>query len=66
MITEAAYLFARHGPWIDVVLIHFLTNIASHLKLALSDTNRQQVTMLFGHLTGVVLDLPPHKVAYKI
>jgi len=72
MITEAAYLFARHEPWVDVVLIgtgdpdHLRTNIASLLKLALPDTNRQQVTTLFGHLTGIVLDLPPHKVAHKI
>jgi L-galactose dehydrogenase len=72
MITEAAYRFARHEPWVDVVLIgtgdpdHLRTNIASHLKLALPDTVRRQLSALFGHLTGIGLDLPPHKVARKI
>lgn len=68
-ITEAAYRFARHEPGVDVVLFgtgdpdHLRTNIASLLKPALPDSDRQQLSALFGHLTGIGLDLPPHKIA---
>ncbi len=71
-ITEAAYRFARHEPGVDVVLFgtgdtdHLRTNIASLLKPALPDSDRQKLSALFGHLTGIGLELPPHKIARKI
>ena len=63
-ITEAAYRFVRHEPGVDVVLFgtgdpeHLRTNITSILSPPLPLADRQTLTKLFGHLTGVGLDPP--------
>lgn len=63
-IIDAAYRFARHEPGIDVVLFgtssieHVKTNIASILRPPLPAADVQKLYTLFGHLTGVGLDLP--------
>lgn len=65
-ITEAAYRFARHEPGVDVVLFgtgdpdHLRMNIASLLKPVLPESDRQQLSALFGHLSGIGLDSSPH------
>jgi len=64
-ITDAAYRFVRHEPGVDVVLFgtgdraHLRTNVASILKPALPEADREKVVALFGHLVGVGLDVPP-------
>jgi aryl-alcohol dehydrogenase-like predicted oxidoreductase len=66
-ITEAAYRFVRHEPGVEVVLFgtgdpeHLRTNIASILSPPLPLADRQTLTKLFGHLTGVGLD-PPYSM----
>jgi aryl-alcohol dehydrogenase-like predicted oxidoreductase len=66
-ITEAAYRFVRHEPGVNVVLFgtgdpeHLRTNIASILKPPLPLADRQTLTKLFGHLSGVGLD-PPYSM----
>jgi aryl-alcohol dehydrogenase-like predicted oxidoreductase len=62
-IIEAAYRFVRHEPGVDVVLFgtgdagHLKTNVASLLKPALPEADRQKIATLFGHLKeGVGLD----------
>jgi aryl-alcohol dehydrogenase-like predicted oxidoreductase len=63
-LTDAAYRFARHEPGIDVVLFgtssidHLKANIASILRPPLPATDVEKLYTLFGHLTGVGLDLP--------
>jgi aryl-alcohol dehydrogenase-like predicted oxidoreductase len=63
-IVDAAYRFLRHEPGIDVVLFgtssleHLKANIASILRPPLPAENVQKLYALFGHLTGVGLDLP--------
>jgi len=65
-MTEAAYLFARHEPGVDVVLFgtgdagHLRTNIASLLKPPLPEADRARIDALFGHLAvGIGLDSNP-------
>ena len=63
-IIDAAYRFARHEPGIDVVLFgtgsvaHLEANIASILSEPLPAADVARLKALFGHLTGVGLDLP--------
>jgi aryl-alcohol dehydrogenase-like predicted oxidoreductase len=63
-IVDAAYRFARHEPGIDVVLFgtssveHLEANIASILRPPLPAADVATLYALFGHLTGVGLDLP--------
>lgn len=63
-ILDAAYRYARHEPGADVTLFgtsevaHLKTNIASILKPALPDADRERLARVFGHLSGVGLDLP--------
>jgi aryl-alcohol dehydrogenase-like predicted oxidoreductase len=63
-IIDAAYRFARHEPGIDVVLFgtssadHLKANIASILRPPLPADDVAKLYTLFGHLTGVGLDLP--------
>jgi aryl-alcohol dehydrogenase-like predicted oxidoreductase len=66
-LTEAAYRFARHEQGVDVVLFgtgdpeHLRANIAALLKPPLPLADRQTLTKLFGHLSGVGLD-PPYSM----
>jgi aryl-alcohol dehydrogenase-like predicted oxidoreductase len=61
---DAAYRFARHEPGIDVVLFgtssveHLKANVASILRPPLPAEDVGKLHALFGHLTGVGLDLP--------
>jgi aryl-alcohol dehydrogenase-like predicted oxidoreductase len=63
-VIDAAYRFARHEPGIDVVLFgtssaeHLRANIASILRPPLPAEDVARLYALFGHLTGVGLDLP--------
>jgi aryl-alcohol dehydrogenase-like predicted oxidoreductase len=63
-LTDAAYRFARHEPGTDVVLFgtgsveHLHSNVASILRPALPDTDRDRLSELFGCLTGIGLALP--------
>lgn len=63
-LTDAAYRFARHEPGCDVVLFgtsnadHLRANVASILRPPLPRADVQRLYDLFGHLTGVGLDLP--------
>jgi len=63
-IIDAAYRFARHEPGIDVVLFgtssveHLKANVASILRPPLPAEDVGRLYTLFGHLTGVGLDLP--------
>jgi aryl-alcohol dehydrogenase-like predicted oxidoreductase len=63
-LIDAAYRFARHEPGIDVVLFgtssvdHLKANIASILRPPLPAADAARLYDLFGHLTGVGLDLP--------
>ena len=65
-VIDAAYRFARHEPGIDVVLFgtssveHLRSNIASILRPPLPAEDVARLYALFGHLTGVGLDLPDH------
>lgn len=67
-ITEAAYRFVRHEPGVDVVLFgtgeaaHLRANIAALLSPPLPLADRQILTKLFGHLSGVGLDPPSYGV----
>jgi aryl-alcohol dehydrogenase-like predicted oxidoreductase len=73
-IVDAAYRFARHEPGIDIVLFgtssidHLRSNIASILRSPLPAADVEKLSLMFGHLVGVGLDLPdritaaqPHK-----
>ncbi len=63
-ILDAAYRYARHEPGADVTLFgtsdvaHLKANIASILRLPLPVTDRERLAAVFGHLSGVGLDLP--------
>lgn len=63
-LIEAAYRYARHEPGVDVVLFgtgnkeHLKTNINSILGPPLPTAANNQLRDLFGHLSGVGLDLP--------
>ena len=63
-LIDAAYRFARHEPGIDVVLFgtssveHLKANIASILRPPLPAADVARLYAVFGHLTGVGLDLP--------
>ena len=63
-VTDAAYRFARHEPGVDVVLFgtgeiaHLKSNIKSILSPPLPEADRARLAELFGHLSGVGLDLP--------
>jgi aryl-alcohol dehydrogenase-like predicted oxidoreductase len=63
-LIDAAYRFVRHEPGIDVVLFgtssvaHLKANIASILRPPLPAADVKKLYTLFGHLTGVGLDLP--------
>src|SRR5262245_45494713 len=63
-LIDAAYRFARHEPGIDVVLFgtssveHLRANVASILRPPLPAEDVAKLYTLFGHLTGVGLDLP--------
>ncbi|MEM0907873.1 MAG: aldo/keto reductase [Pseudomonadota bacterium] len=65
-LTELAYRFARHGRGTDVVLfgtsnpLHVKQNIAAINGPPLPEATLTTITNLFGHLTGVGLDLPDH------
>jgi aryl-alcohol dehydrogenase-like predicted oxidoreductase len=65
-VIDAAYRFARHQPGIDVVLFgtgsveHLRDNIDSILRPPLPAEDVARLYALFGHLTGVGLDLPDH------
>lgn len=63
-LLDAAYRYARHEPGTDVVLFgtsderHLTTNVQSILRPPLPETDRERLKTLFGHLSGVGLDLP--------
>ncbi len=63
-LLDAAYRYARHEPGADVVLFgtsdtaHLEQNIASVLRPPLPESDRARLEALFGHLSGVGLDLP--------
>lgn len=63
-ILDAAYRYARHEPGAEVVLFgtsdvaHLKANIASILRPPLPEVDRERLAALFGHLSGVGLDLP--------
>jgi aryl-alcohol dehydrogenase-like predicted oxidoreductase len=68
-ITDAAYRYVRHTQGVDVVLFgtgnkaHVKDNVASILRPALPPPVVERLHKLFGHLSGVGLDLPgPVKV----
>lgn len=63
-ILDAAYRYARHEPGADVTLFgtsdvgHLEANIRSILRPALPEADRERLARVFGHLSGVGLDLP--------
>src|SRR4051812_642245 len=63
-ITDAAYRYARHEQGADVILFgtgnkaHVEQNVASILRPPLPSPIIERLHALFGHLTGVGLDLP--------
>lgn len=63
-VVEAAYRYARHEPGTDVVLFgtgkadHVAANVHSILQPPLPAADHAKLGALFGHLTGVGLDLP--------
>ena len=63
-ITDAAYRYARHEQGVDVVLFgtgnkaHVKENVDSILRPSLPPPVVERLHTLFGHLTGVGLDLP--------
>jgi aryl-alcohol dehydrogenase-like predicted oxidoreductase len=63
-ITDAAYRYARHEQGADVILFgtgnkdHVKANVESILRPPLPAPVIERLHMLFGHLTGVGLDLP--------
>lgn len=65
-LTEFAYRFARHEPGADVVLFgtgdpeHVRDNIAAINAPPLPNETLKTLSKLFGHLSGVGLDLPDH------
>ena len=65
-LTEFAYRYARHEAGADVVLFgtgdpaHVRQNIAAINAPPLPPATLEVIEGLFGHLTGVGLDLPDH------
>jgi len=63
-ILEAAYRYARHEPGAEVVLFgtseieHLQANIQSILRPPLPEADLKRLRTVFGHLSGVGLDLP--------
>jgi aryl-alcohol dehydrogenase-like predicted oxidoreductase len=63
-LTDAAYRFARHEPGADVVLFgtsdvnHLRANVESLLRPPLPPADVEKLYALFGHLSGVGLDIP--------
>ena len=63
-IIDAAYRYGRHEPGADVTLFgtseiaHLKSNIASILRPPLPEADRERLAKVFGHLSGVGLDLP--------
>ncbi len=63
-LLDAAYRYARHEPGADVTLFgtgdvaHLEANIRSILRPALPEADRVRLAAVFGHLSGVGLDLP--------
>jgi aryl-alcohol dehydrogenase-like predicted oxidoreductase len=63
-LTDAAYRYARHEPGVGVTLFgtgsidHLHANVASILRPPLPDADRARLAELFGHLSGVGLDMP--------
>ena len=63
-ITDAAYRYARHQQGADVILFgtgnkaHVEQNVASILRRPLPAPIVERLHALFGHMTGVGLDLP--------
>lgn len=63
-VIDAAYRYARHEPGADVTLFgtseikHLEANIASILPPPLPEADRERLVRVFGHLSGVGLDLP--------
>jgi aryl-alcohol dehydrogenase-like predicted oxidoreductase len=63
-LTDAAYRYARREPGVDVTLFgtgsvdHLRANVASILRPPLPEGDRARLAELFGHLSGVGLDLP--------
>jgi aryl-alcohol dehydrogenase-like predicted oxidoreductase len=61
-VIEAAYRYVRHEPGVDVVLFgtgdagHLRKNVEALLKPPLPDADREKLSKLFGHLTGIGLD----------
>ena len=70
-LTDAAYRFARHEPGANVVLFgtsdigHMRANVASILAPPLPAADTARLYAMFGHLTGVGLDLPDHVKAQR-
>ncbi len=70
-LTDAAYRFARHQPGADVILFgtgnkaHVRANVESILRPPLAPEVVAKVHEMFGHLSGVGLDLPDHVMAKK-
>ncbi|MGA3002278.1 MAG: aldo/keto reductase [Acetobacteraceae bacterium] len=64
-VTDAAYRYVRHEPGVDVMLFgtgdpeHLRANIASILKPPLPEADQTKLRILFSHLRGVGLELPP-------
>jgi aryl-alcohol dehydrogenase-like predicted oxidoreductase len=64
-VTDAAYRYVRHEPGVDVVLLgtgnveHLKSNVASILKPPLPEADREKLRVLFSHLRGVGLEVPP-------
>jgi aryl-alcohol dehydrogenase-like predicted oxidoreductase len=63
-ILDAAYRYARHEPGAEVILFgtsdaaHLQSNIQSILRPPLPEADRERLRKVFGHLSGVGLDLP--------
>ncbi len=70
-VTDAAYRYVRHEPGVDVVLFgtgnaeHLRANIASILRPALPEGDRERLRTLFSHLRGVGLEVPPFAAARR-
>ncbi len=64
-VTDAAYRYVRHEPGVDVVLFgtgdpaHLKANIDSILSPPLPAADREKLRILFSHLRGVGLEVPP-------
>jgi L-galactose dehydrogenase len=63
-MMDAAYRFVRHEPGVDVVLFgtsdltHLHANIDSITKSPLPAADLERLRSVYGHVTGVGLDVP--------